>query len=820
MTYSEYIKSLYDTLAKAIGPKAYTIPEVLLGQLISKNQVHPSAVNTLAQTIQMVADEAQYEELLMNYFKLLKTQVDNLDFGIKEADVYTEVIPLLNNGGTHNLNRGSNVGIGNKFLRLLNFLEGEYGLRIIKEGTLDGYIEKFNTIPQQASEINQSKGLVRRRLLAEIGEQLPENLLMFMIDMANSLYRASMVTGMDDLSSLNELLKSIEKYDVLQYIDNKFLDDLTDIVTSGNKGDAINFWYEGSFNEVLAGSEGIANIDQSIISSISEPIVHLSRVLVSESVTFRNSNQILSLLLDDEFTNIIDMNGAASPETTFIAYLKDQGVKQNSTKEFVEDIVKRLRVGAEMYTTGNYEKFLENPKWVNELNNDLKTIWSVFEKYYDVVNNGMMQTDPPSSGFSPAGDVLYNSKYKTIFQSEYEGASYNPGPFDGIANYFNDVPSKGSAYNATYATKRLGLFNNDITDFMDSFNKLPQGSDNFVNFIDEATANAVPEIQNAAKILKNKNLPADNAFDVFSFKPPANEVFHLGPSIRLLEALEDITDLNNIELWDWDEGSFKQLSGNVTDDAWLIANQIIGDTKQWEIMEGGKIPDNVVINDRVVIKLKKPKNEISEKIFNINKNVAVPTEVNIGERVDDIVKNMDPEKVKEVIDFIKKPGIGKGIATAAINFAKKAGKFTGGTAMTALAPGDIAIEQGIKRLLPRLGVAAISAPALAAYTTYELALAAIDVGKGLALANERAGVGQAYGGYSFTGGKTIEGKDVGPYKKADFSSYGKDFWEGFTEDSISDKYSIGYKLTKEIHNQLFNDVYDTINQDLNTGNNS
>ena len=817
MTYSEYIKSLYDTLAKAIGPKAYTIPELLLGQLVSKNQVHPAAVNTLTETIQMIADEAQYDELLKDYFKLLKTQVDNLDFGIKEADVYTDVIPLLNNGGTNNLNNASQYGLGNRFYRLMEFLEGDIGQRIIKEGILDGYIARFKTIPQTAGEINQSYGLIRRRLLAEIGEKIPENLLMFMFDMPNSLYRASMVTGMDDLSSLNELLMSIERNDVLQYIDNNFLDELTDIVTSGNKGDAIDFWATGKFNEVLSqGKSGIVGIEKTLINSIVEPLVSLSRVLVSESVTFRNSTQILSLLLDNEFTGIVDTKDASVPYTTLISYYKEAGVNFDSTREFVEDVVKRLRVGAEMYATGNFEKFLENPKWVNELQNDLRIIWSVFDKYYDEVNNGAIR----GTGYSPAGDVLYNSKYKTIFQSEYEGARYNPGPFDGIANYFNDVKSTGSSYNATYATKRLGIFNNDVADFMDSFNNLPQGQGNFVSFIDEATANAVPEIQKATKILQNKNLPADNAFDVFSFKPPANEVFHLGPSIRLLEALEDITDLKDVELWDWDAGSFKQLSGNVTDDAWLIANQIIGDTKQWEIMEGGKIPDNVVINDRVVIKLKKPKNEVSEKIFNIDKNVAVPTEVNVGERVEDIVKNMDPEKVKEVIDFIKKPGIGKGIATAALNFAKKAGKFTGGTAMTALAPGDIAIEQGIKRLLPRLGVAAISAPALAAYTTYELALAAIDVGKGLALANERAGVGQAYGGYSFTGGKTIEGKDVGPYKKADFSSYGKDFWEGFTEDSISDKYSIGYKLTKEIHNQLFNDVYDTINEDLNTGTNS
>jgi hypothetical protein len=221
--------------------------------------------------------------------------------------------------------------------------------------------------------------------------------------------------------------------------------------------------------------------------------------------------------------------------------------------------------------------------------------------------------------------------------------------------------------------------------------------------------------------------------------------------------------------------------------------------------------------DRVIIRLNKPSLDKSTALLSINHKIAVPTHVKAGERIEELVKNMDADKIEDVVNVLKTPKIGSAIASTAIDFAKKAGKYGGGTVLTALAPGDVAIELGLKRLLPKLGLAAISGPALAAYTAYELALLAADATKGLAEANKAAGVGQnQYGGFSFTGGKTLEGKDV-DYKAPDFSSYGKDFWKGFTEDNVSDKYSIGYKLTKEVHNALFEDVYGRIAQDLYTG---
>ena len=100
--------------------------------------------------------------------------------------------------------------------------------------------------------------------------------------------------------------------------------------------------------------------------------------------------------------------------------------------------------------------------------------------------------------------------------------------------------------------------------------------------------------------------------------------------------------------------------------------------------------------------------------------------------------------------------------------------------MAGFAPGDIAIETAIRKLLPRLGLVAISGTALAAYTAYEMGLVAADAGRAFAKKQQ-----------------------------------GEKFWDNFGE--ISDKYSIGYKLTKEIHNTLFDEVYGKMNQNVYAG---
>ena len=89
-------------------------------------------------------------------------------------------------------------------------------------------------------------------------------------------------------------------------------------------------------------------------------------------------------------------------------------------------------------------------------------------------------------------------------------------------------------------------------------------------------------------------------------------------------------------------------------------------------------------------------------------------------------------------------------------------------------------------MLASLGIGSISAPALTLYAIYEGALLLADAVDG------------------------IEEAVTNMDDNESIKDFGKDFWNGFTEDSFSEKYSISYKLTEPIHNRLFGNVYDTM----------
>ena len=200
----------------------------------------------------------------------------------------------------------------------------------------------------------------------------------------------------------------------------------------------------------------------------------------------------------------------------------------------------------------------------------------------------------------------------------------------------------------------------------------------------------------------------------------------------------------------------------------------------------------------------------------------IPNEKLITGPFDDMIKFTSAQELKGLIDpelaakaakiLESSQEIGEAIVLSAKKFAKNALKVSGKT-VGALDPGDVVITKSIPKLLAGLGVGSLSAGALTLYAIYEGALLLSDAVSGLQEANKKAGIGanrsEDFTGYSFTGGQTIDGRDVA-YQQADFSSYGKDFWQGFTEDSVSDKYSLSYKLSKEIHNSLFGSVYGTI----------
>ena len=786
MNYSEYIKSILDTLAKSLGPNAYNLPSVLMYQLSTKDQVHPSARVQLTEAVRMAIDDAKYDELLLDYFKLLRTQVDNLDFGIKDfRKGIVDAVPLLNNNGVHNMSRSRPESFSRTILDIAEFFNGtDITMRKIKPGILDSFIEEMkSSVETKDGAVILSNGAKRRKLIAELAERIPDNLLLFMLDVPNKLYTSSEIVGENDLESLKKILDSVQEYNVAEFLDDKFYQELSDIVEAENLIDARDFWFDNSITQFFSNNNRkIIDLDKQIIGSMVDPVVELSRVFSAESVTFRNAVQNLRILLDDNFLNIIDNFDTGAPNSTFIKLLQEEGVVFDTTKEFAQDILTRIRKGAEMYSTFNFEELLDNPNLINELRDDMGILWNKFTSYHDIITTRM------GEGLSsPAGQRLFDSEYKVIFDAIDDGYAYNPGLFGGISEYYNEVNKLEAITDTSPGIKQLGIFNVNELDFIEASKDLLRGNDNFINFLQPEASPDKDILNNAIRKIKNKNVPVDNGFDIFSFKPPANEIFHAGPSLRFLEEVYNIKDIGDIELWDWETGNFTNLTGKIEtiqDDMWKVASQIIGDIQNADTLIAEEaLGKGIELPDRLIIKVNKPSVATSQALLGLNNKIAVPNQVKAGDRIAEVVKNMDADKLEDVVNILKTPKIGSAISSTAIDYAKKAGKFTGGTALTALAPGDVAIELGLKKLLPKLGLAAISGPALAAYTAYELALLAADAGAA--------------------------------YSK---KQQGEKFWDNFGE--VSDKYSIGYKLTKEVHNTLFEDVYGRIAQDLYAGTDS
>ena len=279
---------------------------------------------------------------------------------------------------------------------------------------------------------------------------------------------------------------------------------------------------------------------------------------------------------------------------------------------------------------------------------------------------------------------------------------------------------------------------------------------------------------------------------------------HMTPTVALLDYVEKNPNFK-VEVLDSRTAKFFDVSDMTRGNAQLkILKQKIGgkpnlfnipETELVEVAEkatGGPTPLGERYMDSLILRVT-PNNPGPNAIDDVQgfiKNLpqdyfTAPEFRKIADTPEDIARSVDKNKLAQAEDVLKNTDVGKHISGTALDFAKKAGKVGFGTGMTAVAPGDVIIEQGIKRLLPKLGLAFISAPALAAYTAYEMALLAADVGKGL-----------------------LEAKNRG-----DEESFKSAFWDGFTEDAYSDKYSIGYALTKEIHETLFQDVYGRIAQE-------
>jgi len=305
----------------------------------------------------------------------------------------------------------------------------------------------------------------------------------------------------------------------------------------------------------------------------------------------------------------------------------------------------------------------------------------------------------------------------------------------------------------------------------------------------------------ALNIFKN-NIGVDNYSSIFDIA--VTEPMHMTPTVALLDYVEKNPNFK-VEVLDSRTAKFFDVSNMTRGNAQLqILKQKIGgkpnlfnipDTELVEIAEkapGGPTPLGERYMDSLILRVtpNNPSPNAVDDVQGFIKNLpqdyfTAPEFRKIADTPEDISRSVDKNKLAQAEDVLKNTDVGKHISGTALDFAKKAGKVGFGTGMTAVAPGDVIIEQGIKRLLPKLGLAFISAPALAAYTAYEMALLAADVGKGLSEAKNRG----------------------------DEESFKSAFWDGFTEDAYSDKYSIGYALTKEIHETLFQDVYGRIAQE-------
>jgi len=172
----------------------------------------------------------------------------------------------------------------------------------------------------------------------------------------------------------------------------------------------------------------------------------------------------------------------------------------------------------------------------------------------------------------------------------------------------------------------------------------------------------------------------------------------------------------------------------------------------------------------------------ADRPFAPQKVAVMPEDIitNAGNVVDNASELVSPGAMNKVQQFISN-------TPDAAEQLWKATKFTMGKAFRGLQvfdPGDIIIEAGLARLLPRLGLAAIAVPTLYAYVFYELAVLAVDAANGLQKAAEKQGVAE-FG----------DGKDI------DWKQLGKDTWSEMGE--VSDTWSLSWKISEPIINKVF-----------------
>jgi len=176
----------------------------------------------------------------------------------------------------------------------------------------------------------------------------------------------------------------------------------------------------------------------------------------------------------------------------------------------------------------------------------------------------------------------------------------------------------------------------------------------------------------------------------------------------------------------------------------------------------------------------------ADRPFASQKVAIMPEEIitaagNVVEDASNLVDKSSLNKVEQLA--ATQPQVVDGI----MNSAKKVVGKAFNTFAGVLDPGDVAITAGITRLLPRLGAAAISPAALAAYIGYELTVLTIDAAQAFDKARKKQGI------------ELLDYDNTNP--DINWKQLGKDTWNEFGE--ISDTWSLSWKISEPIIDYAF-----------------
>jgi len=206
----------------------------------------------------------------------------------------------------------------------------------------------------------------------------------------------------------------------------------------------------------------------------------------------------------------------------------------------------------------------------------------------------------------------------------------------------------------------------------------------------------------------------------------------------------------------------------------------------------------------------------ADRPYATQKVALMPQEIieTAGKVVEDVSELVDPKALNKVVEAVNaNPGVVDNIFKTSKKIVGKMFSTVGAIAD----PGDIAITQGIARLLPRLGVGVIAAPALAAYVGYELTVLLVDAANAVnkAAQNQNFGYGSQYTP-SFMGGKTLQGTEPESVD-VNWKKFGQDVWTEFGE--VSDTWSLSWKISEPIIDYAFKEYakYKNNSGNMNTG---